>query len=94
MGISKGSVESHRKFKEKHDLPFILLSDRKAKVLNLYGVWKEKDMYGRRFMGTERTTFLIDEDGIIRKIYRKVKVKGHAETCLLDLRQIIDRGDS
>ena len=75
-------------------MPFILLSDRKAKVLNLYGVWKEKDMYGRRFMGTERTTFLIDEDGIIRKIYRKVKVKGHAETCLLDLRQIIDRGDS
>jgi len=94
LGISKDSVESHRKFKEKHKLPFILLSDTEAKVLKLYGVWKEKHMYGRRFMGTERTSFLIDENGIVRKVYRKVKVKGHAEACLLDLRQTIGHEDS
>lgn len=86
LGVSKDSVESHRRFKEKHNLPFILLSDTEAKVLKLYGVWNERHMYGRRVMGTERTTFLIDENGIVRKVYRKVKVKGHVEDCLLDLR--------
>ena len=85
LGISKDSVGSHQKFSEKHQLPFILLSDPDAKVLNQYGVWKEKALYGRKFMGTERTTFLIDEKGIIRKIYTKVKPEGHAQTCLLDL---------
>ena len=85
LGISKDSVTSHRKFKEKHQLPFTLLSDPESKVLNEYGVWKEKVLYGRKFMGTERTTFLIDEKGIIRKIYTKVKPEGHAQTCLLDL---------
>ena len=79
LGISKDSVASHQKFKEKHQLPFTLLSDPEAKVLNAYGVWKEKVLYGRKFMGTERTTFLIDEKGIIRKIYIKVKPEGHAE---------------
>ena len=85
LGISKDSVESHRKFKEKHQLPFTLVSDPDTKVLNQYGVWKEKVLYGRKFMGTERTTFLIDEKGIIRKIYTKVKPEGHAQACLLDL---------
>ena len=85
LGISKDSVKSHQAFKEKHQLPFTLLSDSESKVLNAYGVWKEKTLYGRKFMGTERTTFLIDEKGIIRKVYRKVKPKGHAQTCLLDL---------
>ena len=85
LGISKDSVTSHRKFKEKHQLPFTLLSDPESKVLNEYGIWKEKVLYGRKFMGTERTTFLIDEKGIIRKIYIKVKPEGHAQTCLLDL---------
>ncbi len=85
LGISKDSVVSHQKFKEKHQLPFTLLSDPEAKVLNAYGVWKEKVLYGRKFMGTERTTFLIDEKGIIRKIYAKVKPEVHAQTCLLDL---------
>jgi len=85
MGISKDSVKSHQGFKAKHQLPFTLLSDSEAKVLNGYGVWKEKTLYGRKFMGTERTTFLIDEKGIIRKIYRKVKPKGHAQTLLIDL---------
>ena len=86
LGVSKDSVQSHEKFKRKHELPFTLLSDPEGKVLDLYGVWKKKSLYGRTFMGTERTTFLIDENGIIKKIYRKVKVKGHAQACLLDLR--------
>jgi peroxiredoxin Q/BCP len=86
LGVSKDSVESHRKFKEKHQLPFILLSDPEEKVLNLYGVWKEKSLYGRTFMGTERTTFVIDEKGIVKKVYRKVKPKDHAQICLIDLR--------
>ena len=86
LGVSKDSVQSHRKFKRKHDLPFTLLSDPKGKVLDLYGVWKKKSLYGRTFMGTERTTFLIDQEGIITKTYRKVKVKGHAQSCLLDLK--------
>jgi peroxiredoxin Q/BCP len=86
VGVSKDSVESHQKFKEKHGLPFALLSDPEGRVLDLYGVWKEKSLYGRTFMGTERTTFLIDEKGILVKVYRKVKAKGHAQICLLDLR--------
>ena len=86
LGVSKDSVQSHQKFKRKHELPFALLSDPEGKVLDLYGVWKKKSLYGRTFMGTERTTFLIDEKGIVKKVYRKVKVKGHAQACLLDLR--------
>ncbi|UCH32850.1 MAG: thioredoxin-dependent thiol peroxidase [Candidatus Bathyarchaeota archaeon] len=86
LGISKDSVESHQKFKQKHGLPFTLLSDPGGIVLDLYGVWKKKSLYGRSFMGTERTTFLIDEEGIVNKVYRKVKAKGHARVCLLDLR--------
>ena len=85
LGISKDSVTSHQKFKEKHQLPFTLLSDPESKVLNEYGVWKEKVLYGKKYMGTERTTFLINEKGTITKIYTKVKPEGHAQTCLLDL---------
>jgi peroxiredoxin Q/BCP len=66
-----------------------LLSDPEGKILDLYGVWKKKSLYGRTFMGTERTTFLIDEKGIIKKVYRKVKAKGHAKVCLLDLKSSI-----
>lgn len=86
IGVSKDSVKSHQKFKEKNNLPFTLLSDPEGKILDLYGVWKQKSMYGRTFMGTERTTFLIDQDGKVKKVYRKVKVKGHAQVCLLDLK--------
>ena len=86
IGVSKDSVKSHQRFKAKHNLPFTLLSDPEGKVLDLYEVWKKKSMYGKTFMGTERTTFLIDQQGIVKKIYRKVKVKGHAQACLLDLR--------
>ena len=85
LGVSKDSIQSHKKFKQKHELPFTLLSDPEGKVLNLYGVWKKKSLYGRTFMGTERTTFLIDESGTVKKAYRKVRVKGHAQACLLDL---------
>jgi len=87
LGVSKDSVKSHQKFKQKHGLPFTLLSDPEGKVLDLYGVWKKKSLYGRTFMGTERTTFLIDEKGIVTKVYRKVKAKGHAQICLLDLKR-------
>ncbi len=87
LGVSKDGVKSHQKFKQKHGLPFTLLSDPEGKVLDLYDVWKKKSLYGRTFMGTERTTFLIDEKGVITKIYRKVKAKGHAQICLLDLKR-------
>ena len=86
VGVSKDSVESHKKFKEKYGLPFTLLSDPEAKILRLYKVWKKKSLYGREMMGTERTTFLIDEKGIVKKVYPKVKVEGHAEICLIDLK--------
>ena len=86
LGVSKDSIKSHQKFKQKHELPFTLLSDPEGRVLDLYGAWKKKSLYGRTFMGTERTTFLIDEKGIVKKVYRKVKAKGHAQACLLDLK--------
>ncbi len=88
IGISPDSVESHKKFADKFELPFILLSDVNKKVLEKYGVWKEKSMYGRKYMGVERTTVLIDEKGIVRKIYPKVKVKGHVEQVYNDLKEI------
>jgi peroxiredoxin Q/BCP len=87
LGVSKDSVESHQKFKRKHELPFTLLSDPEGDILTRYGVWKQKSMFGRSFMGIERTTVLLDEKGVVRKIYRKVRVKGHAQACLLDLTQ-------
>jgi peroxiredoxin Q/BCP len=88
LGISPDSVNSHKKFKEKYDLPFILLSDEHKKVLQKYDVWKEKSMYGRKYMGVVRTTLIIDEKGIIRKIYSKVKVNGHVEQVSKDLKEI------
>jgi peroxiredoxin Q/BCP len=87
LGVSKDSVQSHQKFRRKHALPFPLLSNPDGSVLDLYGVWKKKTLYGRTFMGTERTTFLIDEHGTVQKVYRKVRVKGHAQACLLDLKK-------
>lgn len=92
IGVSKDSVESHKKFKKENNLPFILLSDPEAKVLKKYGVWKKKTLYGKAFRGVERTTFLIDEKGRIKKIYRNVKPKEHAQTCLLDLKSLNQNG--
>lgn len=85
IGVSKDSVASHRKFKEKFELPFILLSDETAMMLKDYGVWKEKSMYGKKYMGIERTTFLINENGTIEKIWNKVKVPGHVDEILNNL---------
>ncbi len=79
LGVSPDGVESHEKFKAKYDLPFTLLADTEHAVAELYGVWKEKSMYGRKYMGIERTTFLIDPDGRIARIFAKVKPAGHAE---------------
>ena len=79
IGISRDSIKSHDKFIEKYDLPFLLLSDEDEIVCNLYGVLKEKTMFGKKCFGIERSTFIINEDGIITKIYRKVKVAGHID---------------
>ncbi|MBI2712790.1 MAG: thioredoxin-dependent thiol peroxidase [Bdellovibrio sp.] len=85
LGVSKDSVESHQKFKEKYALPFALLSDDSGEVCEKYGVWKQKSMYGRKYMGIERTTVVISPDGKIAKIYSKVKVKDHAQNVLNEL---------
>lgn len=82
IGISKDSQESHVKFAKKYELPFTLLSDPDLKVIQKYGVWVEKSMYGRKYMGVERSTFIIDEKGKIKKIFRKVKVAKHVEEVL------------
>ena len=79
IGVSPDSVARHKKFAEKYKLPFTLLSDEKKIVLENYGVWQEKNMYGRKYMGVVRTTVIIDEKGTVRKIFPKVKVKGHVE---------------
>ena len=82
LGVSKDSVASHAKFRAKHELPFRLGSDPEGTVCEAYGVWKKKSMYGREYMGIERSTFLIDKDGVLRAEWRKVKVTGHAEAVL------------
>ena len=82
LGVSPDSVESHVKFREKLALPFPLLADPGAEVAMHYGVWKERSMYGRKFMGIERTTFVIGKDGTIRKVFLRVKVEGHADAVL------------
>ncbi len=82
LGVSIDSVKSHEKFAEKYHLPFPLLSDEPKTVTNAYGVFKEKSMYGKTFLGVERTTFLIDKQGIIRQIWPKVKVDGHVDEVL------------
>ena len=82
LGISRDSIKSHENFKAKQDFPFELLSDTDEKACRLFDVIKEKNMYGRKVMGIERSTFLIDGDGKLRKEWRKVKVKGHVDEVL------------
>lgn len=82
LGVSPDSVSSHKKFAEKYKLPFRLLADEDKKVIEKYGVWKEKSMYGKKYMGVERTTFVIDPDGRIKKIFPKVKVDNHHQEVL------------
>ena len=87
LGVSKDSMKSHISFINKYNLPFVLLSDEEGKVCELYGVWKMKKMYGREYMGIERTTFLIDKEGSIMKIFPKVKVEGHVEEIMDQLKR-------
>ena len=82
IGVSPDDEKKHKKFENKYDLPFTLLSDPAHKIIDKYGVWGEKQLYGRKYMGLHRTTFLIDEKGIIRKIFLKPKSKDHAAEIL------------
>jgi peroxiredoxin Q/BCP len=82
LGVSPDSVASHAKFKAKYELPFTLLADVDKVVCQAYGVWKEKSMYGRKYMGVERTTVVIDGKGVITHIFEKVKPKGHAQEVM------------
>lgn len=82
VGVSPDSVRRHASFRDKHGLTITLLSDTEKETLANYGVWVEKSMYGRKYMGVERSTFLIDGEGRIRRIWNKVKVAGHAEEVL------------
>ena len=79
LGVSPDSLESHRKFKQKYQLPFRLLSDEGHRLADAFGVWKQKSMYGLKFMGIERTTVIIDRNGRVARIFPKVKVPGHVE---------------
>lgn len=86
IGVSKDSLKSHDKFIEKYDLPFKLISDEKMVLLDAFGTWKEKSMYGKTFMGIERSTFLIDEKGTIIKEWRNVKVPNHVAQVLEEIK--------
>jgi peroxiredoxin Q/BCP len=88
IGVSPDSVASHEKFKAKFSLPFELLADPAHELCELFGVWKEKSMYGRKYMGVERSTFLLDAGGVLRGEWRKVKVPGHADEVLAAARAL------
>ncbi|MBV9761065.1 MAG: thioredoxin-dependent thiol peroxidase [Acidobacteriaceae bacterium] len=85
VGVSPDASKAQAKFKDKFDLPFALLADADHKAAEAYGVWKEKSMYGKKYMGVERTTFVVGTDGTIKKVFPKVKVEGHAEEVLAAL---------
>lgn len=82
VGISPDSPKSHDRFKAKYELSIVLAADAEKETANLYGVWVKKSRYGREYMGVDRTTFLIDSDGVVAQVWRKVRVKGHAEEVL------------
>jgi len=88
VGVSPDSLASHEKFKSKMGFPFELLADEDKKACQLFDVWKEKSMYGRKYMGVERSTFLIDEQGVLNREWRKVKVPGHADEVLGAVRDL------
>ncbi len=88
LGVSKDSVERHKKFAQKHSLQFPLLSDAESNVCETYGVWQKKKLYGREYMGINRSTYLIDPQGIIVKVYPKVKVKAHHNEVMEDLKKL------
>ena len=82
VGVSPNGVESHKKFEQKFNLPYTLVVDEKHSIIDKYGVWGEKNLYGRKYMGLHRTTFVIDEKGVIRKIFLKPTNKKHAEQII------------
>ena len=88
IGISPNDEKDHRKFKEKFSLPFILLADPKHSIIDKFGVWDEKQLYGRKYMGLLRTTFVLDEKGVIRKIFLRPKNKAHAEEIIRAWQQL------
>ena len=88
LGVSVDSPERHQKFINKYDLPFELIADENKKICEKYGVWQEKKLYGKTFMGIVRATFIIDKTGTVQKIFLKVKVKGHADEVLETLKKI------
>jgi thioredoxin-dependent peroxiredoxin len=88
LGVSRDSIKSHEKFRDKESLPFHLLSDPEEKLCGLFDVIKEKSLYGRKYMGIERSTFLIDGSGVLRREWRKVKVAGHAQEVLEAVRSL------
>lgn len=85
LGVSPDSIKSHRNFKEKYNLKFDLIADTDKKILKDYGAWGEKNMYGKKYMGVLRTTFIINEDGIIEEVFGKVKTKDHSNQILTSL---------
>ena len=87
IGISTDSSERHRKFIDKYNLPFELIADENKKICEKYGVWQEKKLYGKTYMGIVRSTFIIDKIGIVQKIFTKVKVKGHVDEVLESLKK-------
>jgi len=92
VGISPDSAKSHDKFKAKHGLAITIVSDEEKEVCEAYGVWVEKSMYGKKYMGVERSTFLIDREGVIARVWRKVKVAGHVEDVLEAARMVANSG--
>jgi peroxiredoxin Q/BCP len=88
LGVSPDSVESHRKFKQKYALPYRLLSDEGHRLADAFGIWKEKSMYGLKYMGVERTTVIIDRNGKIARIFPKVKIPGHVQEVEKAVREL------
>ena len=88
LGVSPDSIESHRKFKKKYELPYLLLVDEGHKLADAFGIWKEKSLYGVKYMGVERTTVVLGRDGRVERIFPKVKVDGHVEEVEEEIRRI------
>ena len=89
FGVSKDTLEAHAKFSKRYELPFTLISDSDGSLCDSFGVWGEKSMYGKKYMGIERATYLIDKTGIIRHIWRKVKVNGHIDEVLESIKNLL-----
>ena len=88
LGVSPDSLDSHRKFKQKYELPYRLLSDDSHRLADAFGIWKEKSMYGLKFMGVERTTVIIDREGRLARIFPRVKIPGHVEEVEKAVREL------